>query len=49
MREEGREAEQAAPKETWETPQLRILPVPTKTQSGFFRKANREDDFYRLS
>lgn len=31
------ESDQADNRKKWETPQLRILPVPTKTQGGKFK------------
>lgn len=35
---------------TWETPKLRVLSVPTKTNNGFFvNKAKPEDTFYKKS
>lgn len=33
-------------KEIWETPQLRILPVPLKTQNGIHNQASQEDNFF---
>ena len=34
----------------WETPKLRVLSVPTKTNAGFFvNPAKPEDTFYRKS
>lgn len=33
----------------WKTPELRILPVPTKTQGGAFNKNDQDDIFYKKS
>ncbi len=33
----------------WETPKLRILPVPAKTQGGSGNKNDQDDQFYRTS
>lgn len=37
-------------KKNWETPQLKVLPVPTKTHGGsFLNPAQADDAFYRKS
>jgi hypothetical protein len=33
----------------WETPKLRILPVPAKTQGGKGNKNDQDDIFYDMS
>jgi hypothetical protein len=33
----------------WKTPELRILPVPTKTQGGTGNRNDQDDIFYRTS
>ena len=34
---------------SWETPQLRVLPVPNKTQGGQGNKNDQDDIFYKKS
>jgi hypothetical protein len=36
-------------KKTWTTPELRILPVPAKTQGGPFKGNDQDDGFYAVS
>jgi hypothetical protein len=50
MQEEIVTVSPAETKEPWETPQLRVLPVPTKTQGGFYNLNDADDGvFYRVS
>jgi hypothetical protein len=40
----------AESKRAWATPQLRVLPVPTNTQGGFYELSHQDHGvFYRLS
>ena len=31
---------------SWKTPELKVLPVPTKTQGGMFNVNDQDDMFY---
>jgi len=43
------DAEGKSTRKTWKTPELRILPVPTKTQGGQGARNDQDDIFYRRS
>lgn len=44
------DAESGSTRKTWKTPELRILPVPSKTQGGKLGNKNDQDDqFYKKS
>ena len=36
-------------RKTWNSPKLRVLPVPTRTQGGKGNKNNQDDQFYKKS
>jgi hypothetical protein len=41
------ESEPNKPRKVWKTPELRILPVPTRTQGGGGDVDDQDDIFYR--
>ncbi len=50
MQEDNMRGSSEEGREVWETPQLRVLPVPTATQGGFYNLHDQDDGlFYRLS
>ena len=45
----SQDAEVSTSRKPWKTPELRILPVPTKTQGGAGDVDNQDDIFYKKS
>lgn len=42
-------AETISDRKIWETPKLKVLPVPTKTHGGLFNVNDQDDTFYKKS
>lgn len=45
----SQDAQDTETRKPWKTPELRILPVPTKTQGGIGNRNNQDDVFYKKS
>ena len=43
------DSETTGPLKLWETPKLKILPVPTRTQGGAVNKNDQDNAYYKKS